>query len=142
MTVGDRIADEALEWCRTPVIWQASKKGVGADCKGLIWGIARELDRPEAQSLYAAMVDYGPRFDGALLKEGISKTFLPRKGKMQRGDLLLCKFNGQPGHLAIYTGNDRAVHAQISSKAWVKETSLRALFHYFPLDSVWRWRSR
>lgn len=142
MRLGDRVVKEARSWIGTPFHWQASQRGVGADCKGFIWGVARELGRPEADSLYARIADYGPRFDGALLKEGIAATFDEVKGEWRPGDILLCRFNGQPGHLAIYSGGDRAIHAQIASKAWVKETALRALFHFYPLDSVWRWRRK
>jgi cell wall-associated NlpC family hydrolase len=140
MTFGEEVAQEAREWIGTPVIWQASQKGVGADCKGLLWGVARELGRPEADNPLAQLADYSPRFEGRMLKDRISTLFLPRKGKWQPGDILLCRHGGQTRHLAIYLGNERAVHAQISSKAWVKDTALRALFHFFPLDSVWMWR--
>lgn len=138
-SLGLRVADEARTWIGTPFHWQASQKGAGCDCKGLVWGIARELDRPEAQSLYASMADYGARFDGKLLKEGIARIFKPATD-MQPGDVLLCKWNGQPGHLAIYLGNDRVISS--IPGVGVKERSLRALFHKFPLDSVWRWRRK
>jgi cell wall-associated NlpC family hydrolase len=141
MTVGERVAKEARSWIGTPFHWQASQKGVGADCKGLLWGVARELGRPEADSLYAQMADYGPRFDGRLLKEGIASLFDPVT-ELKPGDILLCKLGNQPGHLAIYTGGGKAVHTQISSKAWVKETDLRALYHFYPFDSAWRWRRK
>lgn len=138
-SLGDRVAAEARTWIGTPFHWQASLEGSGCDCKGLLWGIARELNRPEAASIYANMADYGPRFDGKLLKEGIAALFNPAVG-MKPGDVLLCKWNGQPGHIAIYVGNERAVSAVPG--AGVKERPLRALFHKFPLDSVWRWRRR
>lgn len=138
--LGQKVAAEALEWVGTPFHWQASQKGVGADCKGLLCGVARELGLPEAESLYAQMTDYGKVVDGKLLKEGVASIFDPVEGDWQAGDVLLCKQLKEPCHLAIYTGEGTAVHTQISSKAYVKETALRALFHFFPLDSVWRWR--
>jgi cell wall-associated NlpC family hydrolase len=139
MTFGERVVEEAREWIGTPFKWQQSQKGAGADCKGLIAGIARELGRPEAGSLYAQIADYSPRFDANLLKRGMAEVFDPAS-EMEAGDILLCRHNGRPGHLAIYAGEGYAIHAQISSKAWVKETQLRALFHFYPLDSIWRWR--
>lgn len=131
------IVAEAREWVNTPFAWQQSAKGAGCDCKGLLAGIARELGRPEAASLYAQMADYGPHFDGQLLKRGIAETFDPVED-MQPGYVLLCKWNEKPGHTAIYEGEGRAISAM--PKSGVKSRSLRALFFYYPLDSIWRWR--
>jgi cell wall-associated NlpC family hydrolase len=138
---GDLVAAEARTWCGTPFRWQASQKGVGCDCKGLVWGVARELGFPEADSLYANMADYSPNrpVDGKLLKRGLSEVFDPVED-MRPGDVLLLKIGRNPSHLAIYVGDGKAVHAQIGSKDWVKEASLRSLLKMFPLDSVWRWR--
>ena len=137
--VGARVAAEARKWIGTPFQWGQSQKGVGCDCKGLLAGVARKLKLAEAGNIYALKADYDPYFDPKLLKEGIAATFDP-VDEMKPGDVLLCKLNGSPGHLAIYSGDERAIHTQISSKAVVKETRLRVLFHFYPLDSIWRWR--
>lgn len=141
MTFGERVAKEALEWCGTPFAWGQSQKGVGADCKGFIAGVARELGRKEAESFYATFVNY--RADRAvpsdLLLEGMEATFT-RADEIKPGCILLLKHRGKPGHLAIATSDGKAVHTQISSRAWVKETRLDALYHFYPLHSVWRWR--
>jgi cell wall-associated NlpC family hydrolase len=107
----------------------------------LLWGVARELGFPEAESLYAKVADYSPTrpVPSALLKEGIAAIFDPVE-EMQPGDILLLKVGGRPSHIAIYSGEGRAIHAQIGPKNWVKEASLRALLKKFPMDSVWRWR--
>jgi cell wall-associated NlpC family hydrolase len=141
-TRGELVAAEAREWLGTKFIWQASQKGVGCDCKGLLWGVARELGFPEAESLYAKVADYSPTrpVPSALLKEGFAAIFDP-VSEMQTGDVLLVKLGGRPSHVAIYSGEGKAIHAQIGSKDWVKETSVRALLKKFPLDSVWRWRN-
>jgi NlpC/P60 family putative phage cell wall peptidase len=141
MTRGEAVAAEARAWLGTPFRWQASVKGVGCDCKGLLWGVARELGFPEAESLYAKVADYSPTrpVPSALLKEGIAAIFDPVE-EMQPGDILLLKVGGRPSHIAIYSGEGRAIHAQIGPKNWVKEASLRALLKKFPMDSVWRWR--
>jgi cell wall-associated NlpC family hydrolase len=143
VTFGDRVAKEALSWVKTPFRWGQSQKGLGCDCKGLISGVARELGRPEAESFHAEISDY--RKDrpvpSDLLLEGVAAIF-DRADEMKPGDILLLNHGGKPGHLAIFTGNGRAVHTQISSRAWVKETDLRALFHFYPLHSIWRWRRK
>ena len=43
MTFGEQVVAEAREWVGTPAHWQASVKGVGCDCKGLIAGGMAEL---------------------------------------------------------------------------------------------------
>jgi cell wall-associated NlpC family hydrolase len=140
-TRGELVAAEAREWLGTKFIWQASQKGVGCDCKGLLWGVARELGFPEAESLYAKVADYSPTrpVPSALLKEGFAAIFDP-VSEMQAGDVLLVRLGGRPCHIAIYSGEGRVIHAQIGPKNWVKETRLAALLKKCPLDSVWRWR--
>lgn len=143
MTFGERVAQEALSWVGTPFVWGQSQKGVGCDCKGFIAGVARELGRPEAANFYATFDGYRPDrpVPSDLLLEGMGATF-KRVDDIKPGDVLLLKHGKRPAHLAIATSEGKAVHTQISSKAWVKETTLRALFHFYPLHSVWRWRRK
>lgn len=150
MSKGALAAAEALTWVHTPFRWQQSVKGFGADCKGLIWGVARECGFPEAQSIYASMATYSPRkpVPCSLLIEGMDEVFdrVPfAKGQavpaeIQVGDILLVRFRGRPQHLAIVTAPDRAVHAQLGPKDWVKETSLEVLLRAYPLHTIYRWK--
>jgi cell wall-associated NlpC family hydrolase len=142
---GEVFLAEVREWIGTPFHDQASAKGKGCDCKGLLWGAARECRFPEADSFYATFIGYdlsrGVPHD--LLKEGMAALF-DRVNEMRPGDILLChlkKRARRPGHLAVYSGGEKAIHTQINSKSWVKENSLRSLFFYYPLDSIWRWRA-
>lgn len=146
-TRGELVAAEAREWLKTPFVWQQSCKGVGCDCKGLLWGVARELGFPEAESLYAKVSDYSPTrpVPSALLKEGMAAIFDPVEGELLPGDVLLLKVNGRNGptnHIAIISPDPaRAIHAQAGGeKEWVKEMRLAALLKICPLDSAWRWR--
>lgn len=155
MTRGAIAAIEAREWVRTPFRWQDSVKGIegGCDCKGLVWGVARERGFPEAQSLYAQMTAYSLRrpVPCPLLFEGMCSVFdripfvrgqqVPEE--IQAGDVLLVRMKGRPQHLAIVTEpgpNGLAVHAQIGPKDWVKETRLDVLLRAYPLHSIFRWR--
>jgi cell wall-associated NlpC family hydrolase len=145
---GALVADEALEWVGTPFHPQASAKHAGCDCKGLVWGVARELKFPEADSFYATFIGYDlGRSNGipnALLREGMAQLF-DSSDDAWPGDVLLLAQRGKPCHLAIVSrelnGRMRAVHAQIASRAWVKETRLEALLTKYQLDSIWRWRN-
>ena len=59
MLTRDAIAAAARGWVGTPYHHQASCKGVGCDCLGLIRGLWRELCGPEPESLPAYTRDWG-----------------------------------------------------------------------------------
>lgn len=137
---------ELETWLGTPFVEHQSAKLCGCDCKGAMAGAASEIGFPEAASLYAITRDYNLRrkggIPGATFREGMAALFDEVAFEDRRpGDLLLCDFDGQPGHLAAYAGDDEAIHTQIKSKAYLKRTALRALFFYYPLNSMWRWRA-
>lgn len=142
----EAVALEVERWAGTPFKDQASQKGVGCDCKGLLWGVARDLGFPEAESFYAAFIHYdlGSKrgLPHGLLVEGFEALF-GRADEIKPGRILLLNRGGKPSHIAIASRNEgRAWHAQIGPKDWVKEASIKALTHpsMFPLHSVWRWR--
>ncbi len=139
MTTGADVVAEALTWLRTPFAWQASLKGVGADCKGLVWGVARELGLPEAASLYAGMSDYGARVPIERLKAGLAAT-LTRVPSPALGDVLLMKVAGRAQHLAIFAGGD-VVHTYSTGPRQVIATPSAVALRAWPLDSVWRFPS-
>lgn len=55
-TIAQRAVDEALEWVGTPYRHQASCKGAGTDCLGLLRGVWRHLyaEEPEPVPAYSA----------------------------------------------------------------------------------------
>lgn len=144
MSKGELVAVEAEKWAKTPFHPQQAVRGRGVDCKGLPWGIARDLGFPEAESFYARFIGYdlskkkGLPFD--LFVEGMAALF-DKAEDIRPGDLLLLKVGGKPAHLAVASKTEgRAWHAQIEPNAYVKEASLRSLLKLFPLHSIWRWR--
>jgi len=141
MARGDQFLAEVREWIGTPFHPHAAAKGAGCDCKGLLWGAARELGFPEAESTYALDIGYDfKRLPGARLVEGFRTIFDPVE-EIRPGRVLLLKWQGQPGHIAIASRREGyAWHAQIEPNAFVKEASLRSLLSLFPLHSLWRWR--
>jgi cell wall-associated NlpC family hydrolase len=142
-TRGQLVADALPGWEGTPFLDQACVKGRGVDCKGLLWGVASELGFPEAQSEYAKDVGYSLRRAGGVpsnrLLEGFAALF-DKVDEPEPGDILLLKIGGKPGHIAIYHGDGRAYHAQIAPNSHVKKATLRSLFFFYPLHSIWRWR--
>lgn len=138
--LASRIVREARSWIDTPFQGQQSCKGVGCDCKGLVVGVARALDMPEAQSRWARIVDYQSA-DGRLLIEGLAEMMdpVPDRASVQPGDLLLVLLRGKPQHLAIYTGENRMIHTLYSGPSRVRETPMGRL-HWNAVHSIWRWR--
>ena len=138
---GELVAAVLPSWDRTPFEDHQRCKGVGADCKGFFWGVTDELGFPEAQSEYAQDVSYNLRKRDGIpskrLKEGMAALFDTVSGEWKLGDILLCKLEGHPAHIALWDG-ERAWSSLPGSG--VRSRTLRSLFHKFPLDSVWRWR--
>lgn len=146
MTNGVRAAEviaEARAWIGTPVIWQASVKGVGCDCKGLIWGVARALGLPEGETLHARMASYSRLVPVNLLRHGLAATF-ERVRERKPGDVILMNWKGSPAHLGIFTG-EGVVHAfGLGPRGLLRcviEQPASAVERRFPVDSAWRWRS-
>lgn len=142
-SVGEAIAREAESWIGTPFAWQQSAKGKGADCKGLVAGVARELGRPEADSFEANMA--GEYRNGHVptraLRRGLARLF-DRVDDMQPGDVLLLKVGAKPQHLGIYVGSGRMVHTHIGV-GQVRSSPLGNGGPYSWLTaivSIWRWR--
>ena len=57
--MSQRIVAAARGWIGTPYVHQASVKGAGTDCLGLVRGIWRELYGPEPEALPAYTPDWG-----------------------------------------------------------------------------------
>lgn len=139
MTTAAEVVAEARAWLGTPFHWQASLKGVGADCKGLVAGVARALGLPEGDSLYAGIGDYGFKVPVALLKEGLAAT-LTRTAFAAPGDVLLLTMAGSPQHLGIHAG-EHVIHTYNGGPKQVIATRLTAALRAWPLDSAWRFPS-
>lgn len=131
------IVAEARSWVGTPFRWQASAKGQGADCKGLVAGVARALGRPEADSLYACRADYGHAVDVRLLREGLAATF-EKRATPEPGDVLLLRIGGKAQHLAILAGKTM-IHTYGAGPRQVVEVPFSQIWRA-SLDSVWGWR--
>jgi cell wall-associated NlpC family hydrolase len=131
----DAIVAEARSWAGTPFRWQASVKGVGADCRGFIFGVARELGLPEANGR-TARADYSSRIPARELKRVLAETF-DRADVARPGDLLLIVVGEKPQHLAIVTGPGRMMHACLRGPEQVIEVPIGKSR---PIDSIWTWR--
>ena len=138
MTRGLEVVAAARAWLETPFVWGQSVKGVGCDCKGLVAGVARELDWPEAASVQALARDYR-QVDPARLKAGLRALF-DHVGTIEAGDVLLLTVAGKAQHLAIATGEETMIHCYARGPRRVVEAPLVQAMLIWPIDSIWRWR--
>lgn len=61
---------------------------------------------------------------------------------MQPGDVIMVRMRGKPDHVALVGAKVRtAIHVQLGSKDWVKETDLSVLLRAYSLAVIYRWRN-
>lgn len=117
MTLGEKIIGEARLWIGTPYLHQASVRGAGTDCLGLLRGVWRSVlgDEPEAVPAYTA--DWAEPSRQEVLLEAARRRLIPKPvDAAQIGDVLL--FRMREGSIAKHlglqseTGNhSRFIHA-------------------------------
>ncbi len=109
-----RIVDVARSWIGTPYMHQASLKGVGCDCLGLLRGVWRELHghEPEFPPPYSA--DWAEELGRETLAEAAGRHMEPLDiRQFSLADVILFRWReGSPAkHCAIATSPDTMVHA-------------------------------
>lgn len=102
----------AESWLDTPYRHQASVKGVGTDCLGLIRGIWRELYGEEPESPPAYTPDWAERADEETLLNAASRWLTPIEAP-QPGDALLFRMapDAPCKHVGILGPGERILHA-------------------------------
>lgn len=114
---GDRIVIEARSWISTPYVHQASVKGAGTDCLGLLRGIWRAVMGAEPMQVPPYTADWDEATAGEVLTVAAERC-LRRKPLADAavGDVLLFRMRDDfvAKHLGIQsrTGTDAAfIHA-------------------------------
>lgn len=107
-----RIVEEAREWIGTPYLHQASVKGAGCDCLGLIRGVWRALYGAEPERAPAYTPDWAERAGEETLFAA-ARRHLVLTNQAQPGDVLLFRMHAQAPmkHAAILSAGDRIIHA-------------------------------
>jgi NlpC/P60 family putative phage cell wall peptidase len=110
----DAIARSALAWLGTPYRHQASLKGVGCDCLGLVRGVWRELygEEPEAPPRYTP--DWAEAQGRETLAEAAGRHLIAvDPAEAQTGDVLLFRWRERlpAKHAGILVEPDRFIHA-------------------------------
>ena len=114
--IAERAAAIARAWIGTPYRHQASVRGVGCDCLGLVRGVWRMLyDAPEP-SIPAYSPFWGEVSGRETLLEAAARHLVPsvREGAWPRaGDVLVFRMRAaSPAkHCAIAEGPERFIHA-------------------------------
>ncbi len=101
--VGLRVVAEARSWIGTPYVHQATTKGAGTDCLGLLRGIWRMLYGAEPESVPAYTMDWSePAGDEVLFAAAGRWMQRCRQQTIAPGDVLL--FRMRDGAVAKHLG--------------------------------------
>lgn len=94
----------AREWIGTPYMHQASRRGVGADCLGLVRGVWQEIYKSEPEAPPPYTRDWGEFGEREMLLEGALRYLCPiHKAKPSiPGEVLL--FRMRRGSIAKHLG--------------------------------------
>jgi NlpC/P60 family putative phage cell wall peptidase len=106
------IITEAMSWVGTPYHHQASLKGVGCDCLGLVRGIYRALYGPEPAKV-PAYAQHHAGAEGERLIAGIAEHLSRVEAPGAPGDVIVFRLReGQPArHCGVLIAPLRFVHA-------------------------------
>lgn len=133
MTTRAQVVSEARLWLGTRWCHQASLRGVGTDCIGLLVGVARALGI-EGGAEFAAdhgIKGYGraPRVDLAL---AACERYLDPCENPVAGDIMYLRVHGSPypHHFALLSSSDYMIHSWAQMRKVVENR----------IDTVWRSR--
>jgi NlpC/P60 family putative phage cell wall peptidase len=114
MTTREQIVAAARSWRGTPYHHQASVRGVGCDCLGLIRGVWRELLGPEPEAMPAYTRDWGDATGSepllAAAKRNLEAIDTESAGP---GDVVVFRMQaGVAKHVGVLTDLEHFIHAR------------------------------
>ena len=125
MTDVQAIVTAARCWRGTPYLHQASLKGVGCDCLGLVRGVWREVMGAEPEALPAYQPGWAEMGGGEAMAEAARRHLVERPcTEYQAGDVLLFRWRPHlpAKHAGIAVSRGAMMHAQ--EDACVREVAL------------------
>jgi len=132
---GPRIVTVARGWIGTPYLHQASCKGAGTDCLGLLRGVWREVLGAEPQAIPPYSMDWAEPAHDEVLWRAAARHLVPKApGDEAPGDVLL--FRMRAGMVAKHLGLAAEIGAQAS---FIHAYSGHAVLES-PLSTAWRRR--
>jgi NlpC/P60 family putative phage cell wall peptidase len=142
MSRADMVVSVARSWIGTPYLHQASARGAGTDCLGLLRGVWREVIGPEPETVPPYTADWSePQRCETLLQA--AERWLVRKPLAEAavGDVILFRMRdgAVAKHLGIQSGigmTARFIHAYSQhgvlesplSQPWARRVSARFSF--------------
>lgn len=142
MTIAEAALSEAREWIGTPYQHQASVKGVGTDCLGLLRGIWRTVYGAEPQAIPAYTEDWAEPDHREVLLEAACRwltakdltreasgdvlLFRMRDGSIAKHLGLQSRIGSHPQFIHSYTGH--GVIESSLSKPWQRRIAARFCF--------------
>ncbi|KGJ04822.1 putative phage cell wall peptidase, NlpC/P60 family [Paracoccus halophilus] len=127
------IVQAARGWIGTPYVHQASVRGAGMDCLGLVRGVWREIVGAEPEPMPAYTPDWGEAGGAELLLGGAGRLLHPAPDE-QPGDVLV--FRMRAGAIAKHLG----ILAQTGAQASFVHAYDRHGVVESPLSAPWRAR--
>lgn len=109
-----KLLTEAREWIGTPYVHQASAKGAGCDCLGLVRGVWRALYGAEPEAAPAYTPDWAERAGAETLLAAAHRHLQPVVLEQAApGDVLLFRMDARSPikHAAILDEEARIIHA-------------------------------
>ena len=141
--MNDAIVAAAREWIGTPYLHQASVKGVGCDCLGLLRGLWREIYGHEPEAVPAYSADWSePQGDEQLLRAAMRHMtpvtdqpmaaaqvvlFRMRRGSVAKHLGLIAQVGETPTFIHAYAGH--SVVESPFSVPWQRRIAARFAFH-------------
>jgi NlpC/P60 family putative phage cell wall peptidase len=129
---GKRVVAAARGWLGTPYLHQASTRGRGCDCLGLVRGVWRELFGTEPLGVLAYSRDHG-EFAASENLMRLARNLLIERAhpEPEPGDVILFRWPRQriAKHLGIACGGGRFIHA------WERAGVVEVVLHH-------GWRTR
>ena len=111
---GERIVRAARCWIGTPYLHQASLKGAGCDCLGLLRGVWREIVGAEPEELKPYSSDWAEAGGQETLLEAAQRYLAPGNAiSFSAGDVLLFRWrpDAPSKHVAIASSGSSMIHA-------------------------------
>ncbi|MDE2017339.1 MAG: C40 family peptidase [Hyphomicrobiales bacterium] len=132
------IAAAARGWIGTPYRHQASLRGVGCDCLGLVRGVWRECVGPEPERMAAYTADWAEAGGAETLRDAARRHLTPvALDAHGAGDVLLFRWRDRlpAKHAAIAVAPGRIVHAhdgaavaEVALASWSKRLAFAFSF--------------
>jgi NlpC/P60 family putative phage cell wall peptidase len=108
------IVAEARRWLGTPYHHQASARGVGTDCLGLVRGVWRALHGAEAEAVPAYARDWAEATGAETMLAAARRHLVERdRATAGHGDILIFRYRAHAvaKHVAILTSPASMIHA-------------------------------